>query len=397
MKTESLITPHGGRLINRIVDSSRAEALAAEAAAMRSITLSTKQACDLEMMATGAFSPLTGFVAKADFDSICSNLRLADGTVWPIPITLAVDGEVKAALRLGQQATLKHEDGTLLAVIDIQEIYPHDKTIEIPNVFGTEDEAHPGVKAVMDEGEWLVAGPIEVISVTPEVKPAEQFTEFRLPPAKTREAFTKRGWKTVTAFQTRNPIHRAHEYLTKSALEICDGLLIHPLVGETQPGDIPADVRMTCYQILIQKYYVADRTMLAVMPAAMRYAGPREAILHALVRKNYGCSHFIVGRDHAGVGDYYGTYDAQEIFDGFEPGEIGITPLKFEHAAWCNACEGMTSAKTCPHGPDEKVFLSGTKVREMLRAGNRPPQEFTRPEVADVLIRWATAEQAVGA
>ncbi len=397
MKTESLITPHGGRLINRIVDSSRAEALAAEAAAMRSITLSTKQACDLEMMATGAFSPLTGFVGKADFDSICSNLRLTDSTVWPIPITLAVDDEVKAALRPGQQAALKHEDGTLLAVIDIQEIYPHDKTLEIPNVFGTEDEAHPGVKAVMDEGEWLVAGPIEVISVTPDVEPAEQFTEFRLPPAKTREAFTKRGWKTVTAFQTRNPIHRAHEYLTKCALEICDGVLIHPLVGETKPGDIPADVRMTCYQILIQKYYVANRTMLAVMPAAMRYAGPREAILHALVRKNYGCSHFIVGRDHAGVGDYYGTYDAQEIFDGFEPGEIGITPLKFEHAAWCNTCEGMTSAKTCPHGPDEKVFLSGTKVREMLRAGKRPAQEFTRPEVADVLIRWATAEQAVGA
>ncbi|MCH8165693.1 MAG: sulfate adenylyltransferase [Planctomycetes bacterium] len=397
MKTESLITPHGGRLINRMVESSRAEALAAEAAAMRSITLSTKQACDLEMMATGAFSPLTGFVGKADFDSICSNLRLADGTVWPIPITLAVDDEVKAALRPGQQAALKHADGTLLAVIDIQEIFPHDRTLEIPNVFGTEDEAHPGVKAVMDEGEWLVAGPIQVITVTPDVEPAEQFTEFRLPPAKTREAFTKRGWKTVTAFQTRNPIHRAHEYLTKCALEICDGVLIHPLVGETKPGDIPADVRMTCYQILIQKYYVADRTMLAVMPAAMRYAGPREAILHALVRKNYGCSHFIVGRDHAGVGDYYGTYDAQEIFDGFEPGEIGITPLRFEHAAWCNTCEGMTSAKTCPHGPDEKVFLSGTKVREMLRAGKRPPQEFTRPEVADVLIRWATAEQAVGA
>ncbi|MCH8342736.1 MAG: sulfate adenylyltransferase [Planctomycetes bacterium] len=397
MKTESLIAPHGGRLINRIIDSSRAEALAAEAAAMRSITLSTKQACDLEMMATGAFSPLTGFVGKADFDSICSNLRLADGTVWPIPITLAVDDEVKAALRPGQQAALKHQDGTLLAVIDIQEIYPHDKTLEIPNVFGTEDEAHPGVKAVMDEGEWLVAGPIQVITVTPGVEPAEQFTEFRLPPAKTREAFTKRGWKTVTAFQTRNPIHRAHEYLTKCALEICDGVLIHPLVGETKPGDIPADVRMTCYQILIQKYYVADRTMLAVMPAAMRYAGPREAILHALVRKNYGCSHFIVGRDHAGVGEYYGTYDAQLVFDEFDPHEVGITPLRFEHAAWCNACEGMTSAKTCPHGPQQKVFLSGTKLREMLRAGKRPPQEFTRPEVADVLIRWATAEQAVGA
>ena len=397
MAASPLIPPHGGTLINRFADADRARELTSAASGLPKITLSSKQACDLEMIATGAFSPLDGFVGKADFESICREVRLADGTVWPIPITLAVDDAAKAILSEGGQAALFHGDGTLLAVIDVQEIYPHDKKLEIPNVFRTEDEAHPGVQAVLDEGSWLVGGPIHVITVTPQVEPGEQFTEFRLPPAKTREAFTKRGWKTITAFQTRNPVHRAHEYLTKCALEICDGVLIHPLVGETKPGDIPADVRMACYQVLIDNYYVADCTMLSVMPGAMRYAGPREALLHAMIRKNYGCSHFIVGRDHAGVGDYYGTYDAQKIFDDFTPAEIGITPLKVEHAAWCTVCEGMTSAKTCQHGPDEKVFLSGTKVRELLTQGERPPPEFSRPEVADVLIKWATSEQPVGA
>jgi sulfate adenylyltransferase len=397
MSARPLIAPHGGRLVDRIADPARARELTAAAADLPVITLTAKQACDLEMIAIGAFSPLTGFVGPDDFASICTGMRLADGTVWPIPITLAVDDDVKATLSEGGKAALKHRDGTLLAVIDVEAIYPHDKKVEIPNVFRTEDEAHPGVKTVADEGNWLVGGPIEVITVTPAVEPGEQFTEWRLPPAATRAAFEERGWGTIVAFQTRNPIHRAHEYLTKCALEICDGVLIHPLVGETKPGDIPADVRMDCYTTIIDKYYVADRTMLSVMPAAMRYAGPREAILHAIVRKNYGCTHFIAGRDHAGVGDYYGTYDAQLIFDEFTPDELGITPLKFEHSAWCNACEGMTSAKTCPHGPDQKIFLSGTKVRELLGRGERPPQEFSRPEVADVLIKWATSEVGVGA
>jgi sulfate adenylyltransferase len=391
MSSGSLIPPHGGTLVDRRLDAAAAAALAGEAAGLPAITLSRKQACDLEMIATGAFSPLTGFVGQADFESICRSMRLADGTVWPIPITLAVDDAVKATLAVGGRAALKHHDGTLLAVITIEEIYAHDKALEIPNVFRTEDTAHPGVASVAEEGDWLVAGPVDVITVTPEREKVEQFPEHRLVPAQTRAAFAERGWSTVVAFQTRNPIHRAHEYLTKCALEVCDGVLIHPLVGETKPGDIPADVRMHCYEVLIEKYYVPGRTMLTVMPAAMRYAGPREAILHALVRKNYGCSHFIVGRDHAGVGDYYGTYEAQEIFDELTPEEIGITPLRFEHAAWCNACEGMTSAKTCPHGPDQKVFLSGTKVRELLAQGERPPQEFSRPEVADVLIEWATS------
>jgi sulfate adenylyltransferase len=399
MSADGLIRPHGGTLVNRFARGAEASELAAEAAKLPRVTLSAKQACDLEMIATGAFSPLTGFVGKADFDGICRDMRLSSGEVWPIPITLAVDGAVKGSLREGGRAALHHGDGTLLAVMDVEEIYPHDKKLEIPSVFRTEDPAHPGVKAVLDEGEWLLGGPIRVITVTPEREPGEQFTDHRLPPERTRAEFAKRNWKTIVAFQTRNPIHRAHEYLTKCAQEICDGLLVHPLVGETKPGDIPADVRMECYRVLLGKYYVRERTMLSVMPAAMRYAGPREAILHALVRQNYGCSHFIVGRDHAGVGDYYGTYDAQLIFDEFEaPGkDIAITPLKFEHSAWCNACEGMTSGKTCPHGPAEKVFLSGTKVRDMLAAGERPPMEFSRPEVADVLIQWAQSQAPVAA
>ena len=311
--------------------------------------------------------------------------------VWPIPITLAVDDAVKGSLKEGGRAALLHRDGTLMAVIGIDEIFPHDKKLEIPSVFGTEDEAHPGVKAVLDEGPWLVGGSVDVITVTPEKEPGEQFAEYRLSPSQTRQAFQDRAWKTVAAFQTRNPIHRAHEYLTKCAQEICDGLLIHPLVGETKPGDIPADVRMDCYQSIIQHYYVPERTMLSVMPAAMRYAGPREAVLHALVRQNYGISHFIVGRDHAGVGNYYGTYDAQQIFDEFEPDEIKIEPLKFEHAAFSKKAQGMVSAKTFPKIEGDQVFLSGTKVREMLQKGQRPPMEFTRPEVADILIRWATA------
>ena len=392
-----LIAPHGGTLVSRLVTGDAREALVAEAASLPRIELSAKQACDLEMIAIGAFSPLQGFVGQADFQSICRDMKLADGTLWPIPITLAVDADVKATLQVGERAALHHADGTLMAVIDVEEIFAHDKTLEIPSVFRTEDEAHPGVKQVMDEGDWLVGGTIHVVELVPQQEPGEQFTEHRLPPAATRAAFAERGWKTVAAFQTRNPIHRAHEYLTKCAQEICDGLLIHPLVGETKPGDIPADVRMDCYQVLIENYYVAERTLLAVMPAAMRYAGPREAVLHAIIRQNYGCTHFIVGRDHAGVGDYYGTYDAQLIFDEFTAADLAITPLKFEHAAYSHRAQGMVSAKTFPKIQGDQVFLSGTKVRELLQEGQRPPAEFTRPEVADVLIAWATSQVPAGA
>ena len=395
MSVGSLVPPHGGTLINRIVSETQAATLREEAANLPRIELSSKQACDLEMIAIGAFSPLTGYVGKADFDSICNEMRLANGTVFPIPVTLAVDETVKGTLSEGGRAALYHADGTLLAVMDVAELYDHNRDIEMDGVFRTRDEAHPGVKAIMDEGDCLVGGDIHVLTVTPEHEPGEQFTEYRLAPAATRAAFEAKGWSTVAAFQTRNPIHRAHEYLCKCATEICDGLLIHPLVGETKPGDIPADVRMKCYETIIENYFVPEFTMLSVMPAAMRYAGPREAVLHAVVRQNYGVSHFIVGRDHAGVGDYYGTYDAQQIFNDLNEGDLAVTPLKFEHAAWSNKAQGMVSAKTFPKIKGDQIFLSGTKVRELLAEGKRPPAEFSRPEVADVLIEWATSAEPV--
>jgi len=389
-----LIKPHGGSLVNRIADAATAGKLAQEASKLTKVTLSPREQCDLEMIAIGAFSPLTGFMGRADFESVCKSMRLATdkahgsavGLVWSIPITLCPPDEIAARVKQNDRIALHSSDGTLLGVMTVTESFPHDKVLEIPNVYRTEDSSHPGVATVQAQGNTCLAGPIDVI--TPNPNP--EFAQHRLTPAQTRDAFEKKGWSTVSAFQTRNPIHRAHEYLTKCALEITDGLLIHPLVGETKSDDIPADVRMRCYQVLIDNYYNKDRTMLSVMPLAMRYAGPREAILHALIRKNYGCSHFIVGRDHAGVGNYYGTYDAQKIFDQFDvPHEIGIMPLKFEHSTWCKTCESMVSSKTCPHGPETKVHLSGTKVRDMLKAGERPPMEFSRPEVADILIKWA--------
>jgi len=382
----ALIAPHGGPLVNRVLEPAAAKQAAEQAGSLTCIILSPREQCDLEMIAIGAFSPLTGFMGPADFASVCRHMRLVSGAVWPIPVTLCPPDELAAKISVGQKLALLDDKKRLLGIMTVQEKYPHDKALEIPSVYRTEDEAHPGVAAVLRQGNTCLGGPVDV--VCPNYEP--EFPEYRLPPAKTREAFAERGWNTIAAFQTRNPIHRAHEYLTKCAQEITDGLLIHPLVGETKSDDIPADVRMECYRVLIDKYYNKDRTMLTVMPLAMRYAGPREAILHAIIRKNYGVTHFIVGRDHAGVGSYYGTYDAQKIFDQFDlPKDLGITPLKFEHSSWCNVCEGMVSAKTCPHGPETKVFLSGTKVRDMLKAGQRPPMEFSRPEVADILIRWA--------
>jgi len=381
----SSITPHGGKLVNRVLEGAAAHAAAAQAGSYRHLTLSPREQCDLEMIAIGAFSPLTGFIGKADFASVCKDMRLADGTVWPIPVTLCPPDDLGSSINEGDRLALKDGKGRLLGTMSVHEKYPHDKELEIPNVYKTTEDAHPGVAQIRKQGNWCLAGDVDV--TTPNHEP--EFADFRLPPAWTRAAFAAKGWKTVAAFQTRNPIHRAHEYLTKCALEITDGLLVHPLVGETKSDDVPAEVRMQCYRVLIDNYYNKNNTMLSVMPLAMRYAGPREAVLHSLIRKNYGVTHFIVGRDHAGVGSYYGTYDAQTIFDNFRPDEIGVTPLKFDHSSWCNACEGMTSSKTCPHGPDSKVHLSGTKVRDLLRSGQRPPMEFSRPEVADILIRWA--------
>jgi sulfate adenylyltransferase len=344
-----------------------------------SLTLSERHTADFEMIANGGFAPLAGFQGAADWERVCAEMRTADGSYWPIPITLATDFDCA----VGDVVSLSSDEGKPLGRLTVEEVFERDVKREAEQVYGTADEAHPGVAAIYEEGSRCIAGPISADAL-PDHEDA--FMRRYLTPEQSRKAFAERGWKRVVAFQTRNPIHRAHEYLTKAALETTDGLFIHPLIGKTKAGDIPADVRMRCYEVLMENYYPADRVILGVFPSKMHYAGPREAILHAIARRNYGATHFIVGRDHAGVGDYYGTYDAQKIFDEIDVEELGIEPLFFEHSFWCNACEGMASGKTCPHDSDAHVFLSGTKVREMLGNGERPPQEFSRGEVADILI-----------
>jgi len=375
MPHRHIIDPHGGTLVNRVTTVSSDKTSV-------SIRLSEWQQCDLEMIALGAMSPLVGFVGQADYHNICDSMKLANGTVWPIPVTCAVDDATAGKVGVGDKVRLTDDQDRPLGFLTVREKFKQDKPKMAEKVYRTTDLAHPGVKVLMAEGDTCLAGPIDVVTA----RHAPMFPEHRLSPAQTRAEFTRRKWATVVAFQTRNPIHRAHEYLTKCAQEITDGLLIHPLMGATKEGDIPAEVRMKCYQVLIENYYHPDHTMLSIMPAAMRYAGPREAILHAIYRQNYGCSHFIVGRDHAGVGTYYGTYDAQEIFDELPAGGLKIMPLKFEHTAWSKKAGCMVSNKTFPKIEGDQVALSGTKVREMLQKGERPPVEFTRAEVADILI-----------
>lgn len=389
-----LITPHGGTLVNREVHGLEREQLVQAAPAMPALRLSAREIADLELIATGAYSPLEGFLGEADYHAVRDQMRLANGTPWSLPITLAVTSEQAATLREGQDVAL-YQGERLLGVLHLTEKYTRDQEREAALVYRTTEAAHPGVRALYNEGAWLLGGKISLVNRSPEAT----FPAYRRDPAETRALFIERGWRRVVAFQTRNPVHRAHEYIQKCALEIADGLLLHPLVGETKADDIPADVRMLSYEAILDHYYPPSRTILSVLPAAMRYAGPREAIFHALVRKNYGCSHFIVGRDHAGVGNYYGTYDAHYIFDEFEPGELGITPLFFEHTFYCRACGAMASVKTCPHEASQHVTLSGTRVREMLSEGQLPPVEFTRPEVARVLFeahRPQGAEEPVG-
>ncbi|WP_427159919.1 sulfate adenylyltransferase [Aliinostoc sp. HNIBRCY26] len=377
------IAPHGGQLVNRIATPEQKAEFLSKAEFLPRVQLDDRSLSDLEMIAIGGFSPLTGFMNEEDYNRVVAEMRLANGTVWSIPITLSVTEEVAAPLKEGGLVRLDNPKGEYVGVLQLTQKYHYDKTREAINVYRTDDAKHPGVKVVYNQGAVNLAGDVWLLQRDSH----PYFPAYQIDPAASRQMFRDKGWKTIVGFQTRNPIHRAHEYIQKCALETVDGLFLHPLVGATKEDDIAADVRMRCYEILLEHYYPADRVILAINPAAMRYAGPREAIFHALVRKNYGCTHFIVGRDHAGVGDYYGTYDAQYIFDEFEPGELGIVPMKFEHAFYCTRTKQMATTKTSPSKPEERIHLSGTKVREMLRRGELPPPEFSRPEVAAELAR----------
>jgi sulfate adenylyltransferase len=382
------IPPHGGQLVNRVLRGALREAALERAYSFPQVQLTPMAISDLEMMSIGAYSPLTGFMTKSDYDSVVDTMRLANGLPWSIPVTLPVDDETAASLKEGDEVALLAGEH-LMGIMTVDEKYPADKEREAREVYRTTEDAHPGVARLYRQGNWLLGGEVFMLNGPQDV----EFPELRHEPAQTRRMFASRGWRRIVAFQTRNPIHRAHEYIQKTALEIVDGLFLHPLVGETKKDDIPADVRIESYQAILRDYYPADRVLLGVFPAAMRYAGPREAIFHAIARKNYGCTHFIVGRDHAGVGNYYGTYDAHNIFDELEFGELGITPLFFDYAFFCRKCNRVVSAKTCPHSKDDWVYLSGTQVREMLERGEMLPEEFTRPEVSRVLMEGLQAKK----
>ena len=379
--TERLINPHGGELVDRTGE--RPDGLDS----LETIALTSRELSDLDLLASGALSPLEGFMGAEDYEQVVAEMRLASGLPWALPVCLAVDAAPK-----GDRVALADESGRPVAVLEVEGVFDYDRDREAERCFGTSDGEHPGVARLYEQKPRYLSGRVTVFE-----RATPAYPELALDPAETRAEFARRGWKRIVGFQTRNPIHRAHEYLTKGALETVDGLLVHPLVGDTKSDDVPAATRVECYRVLLDNYYPADRVVLSAFPAAMRYAGPREAVWHAICRKNYGCSHFIVGRDHAGVGSYYGTYDAQLIFDEFAPHELDIEPMFFEHSFWCKVCGSMASSKTCPHGGDDHVFLSGTKVRELLGRGELPPVEFTRPEVAEVLIRaYRSAHETAG-
>lgn len=386
-----LIAPHGGTLIDRLRPGDPALTERAQAAHSTgsTVTLGEVPLSDLELIAIGVVSPLTGFMNSTDYQSVVHNMHLANGLPWTIPVVLPVDKATADKLAIGQDVALKDDSGRIVGLLELSEKYAYDKQVEAEKVYRTTEDKHPGVNRVYGQGDIYLAGDVWML-----VEPQPDFPDIYLTPKQTRELFAERGWRRIVAFQTRNPVHRAHEYLQKVALEMCDGLMLHPLVGATKSDDIPADVRVESYKVAIEHYYPKNLVVLNSFPAAMRYAGPREAVFHAMCRKNYGCSHFIVGRDHAGVGNYYGTYDAQRIFDEFDPALIGITPLMFEHSFWCNECGQIVTSKTCPHGKDSWLTLSGTQVRAKLQAGEPLPIEFTRPEVSKVLIAGVARQKA---
>ena len=383
---KDIVPPHGGELKVLLMQNEALHEAIKEAEHLPAVRLSSRETSDLIMMGIGAFSPLTGFMGSEDYTQVVNQMFLKDGTLWPIPITVSISQDQAESLPAGKQAALvDDESGELMGSMIVEEKYTYDKKHEARMVFKTDEEAHPGVAKIYAQEEILLAGPVKVFSEGPY---PVQFGSHYGRPAETRAIFRDRGWRSVAAFQTRNPIHRSHEYCTKIALEVTDGLLIHPLVGKLKADDIPADIRMKCYEVLLKNYFPRERVVLKVYPMEMRYGGPREAVLHAIFRQNYGCSHLIVGRDHAGVGNYYGPFDAQTIFDEFDPKALHIKPLKIDWTFWCHKCDGMASMKTCPHGKEDRVLISGTDLRQQLSQGKKPPKEFSRPEVAEILIDY---------
>lgn len=380
--SKELIAPHGGTLINRLVSATERDAMMKRANQAPKVELSAVSLSDLMLIAMGVVSPLKGFMSQDDYQGVVHDMHLASGVPWTIPIALPVDTATADSLQTGQDIALVDEAGNLVGLLELSDKYSYDKEVEAENVYRTTEDAHPGVARVYAQGDVYLGGDVWVFDLPEPEFPGEFYT-----PEQSRTYFKEQGWGEIVAFQTRNPIHRAHEYLQKVAMEIVDGLMLHPLVGETKSDDVPADIRMESYRVVIEHYYPKERVLLNTFPAAMRYAGPREAVFHALCRKNYGCSHFIVGRDHAGVGKYYGTYDAQDIFDAFDKSAIDITPLKFEHAFYSKKEQKIVTAKTSIHGKDDWMFLSGTQIRELLSKGEPLPEIFTRPEVSKVLLK----------
>ncbi len=381
----NIVSPHGGELKPLLIEEDGLEESIQKANKLPKVKMNSKETSDLIMLAIGAFSPLDGFMTESDYKSVVKNMELANGILWPIPVTFSVAKEDADSLKEGQDVALIDESSEeLMGTMTIKEKYGYDKKEEAVEVFKTNDQEHPGVKRLYTQGDIYIGGPVKVFK---EGEYPQKYPEFARC-AETRAIFKEKGWKTIAAFQTRNPMHRSHEFLAKISLEVSDGLFIHPIVGALKPGDIPADIRMKCYNVLLENYFPKERVVLKVYPMEMRYGGPREAVLHAIIRQNFGCSHLIIGRDHAGVGDYYGPFDAQDIFDEFKPGALEIKPLKIDWTFYCSKCEGMASMKTCPHSKEDRLLISGTDLRKMLAEGRKPHVQFSRPGVLDILIKY---------